>query len=130
VIFKGKQDQMQADLMAALRVAALRAITRREHPDGSRADINPHTADVSAYALSSMLTFDTRGEQVSESLSRAVSMIATGKQERFEARRNWLAWELDRLGHAEAGRMVSCLEYGAPPPPDGFPLGSDRTGRR
>ncbi len=130
MIFKARQDQVQADVMAALRVAALRAITRREHPDGARPDINPHTAGVSAYALASMLTFDTRGEQVSESLSRAVSMIATGNQERFEARRNWIAWELDRLGHEEAARAVRGLEYGAPPPPGGFPLATDRAGRR
>lgn len=105
-------------------MAALRAITLREHPDGPRDDINPHTAGVSAYALASMLTFGTRGEQVSESLSRAVSMIATGKAERFEARRNWLAWELDRLGHAEAARTLVGLKYGSPPPADGFPLSS------
>jgi hypothetical protein len=124
---RGRRDEAkaQADTMAALRVAALRAIARLDHPDGPRADINPHTPGVSAYALASMLTFDFRGDQVGEDLSRVVHMIAAGKPERREARRDWLAWELGRLGHDDAARAVAALDFagdGASPPPGGFPL--------
>jgi len=110
--------------MAALRAAALRAITRLDHPDGPRADINPHTASVSPYALASMLTSDLRGDPVSEGVSRVVHMIAAGQPQRREARRDWLAWELERLGHARAARAVASLDFetGAVPPPGGFPL--------
>jgi hypothetical protein len=85
--FSGKRDQakQQADTIAALRSTALRAISRLDHPDGPRADINPHTASLSSYVLASMLTFDFRGDPVSEDVSRVVHTIVAGKPERREA---------------------------------------------
>jgi hypothetical protein len=104
-------------------MAVLRAITRLNHPDGPRADIYSHTASVSPYALAPVLTSDLRGDPVSEGVSRAVHMIAAGKPQRREARRDWLAWELERLGHAEAAHAVASLDFetGAVPA-GGFPL--------
>lgn len=98
-----------AAAVADLRTAALRAICRKEHADGPLKDINPHTLDVTAYSLASMLTFDAHGERVTESLGRLVHMIWAGKPERIESRRRWAAWELDRLGHTAAARLLSDL---------------------
>lgn len=116
---------MQADTVAALRTAALRAVCRLEHPDGLRTDMNPHTPEVSAYALASMLTFDFRGDPVSEDVDRIVHMIVAGAPERRGARRDWLAWELDRLGHADAARRPAGLDFDsatAAAPAGKFPL--------
>ncbi|MCX5278032.1 hypothetical protein OG756_41590 (plasmid) [Streptomyces sp. NBC_01310] len=90
-----------------LRAAALRAIHLLEQPDGGRGneDMNPHTRDVSAYSLASMLTFGRTRDQ--DSTAHLVHMVFGGKPERIESRRRWVAWELDRLGYAEASRLLS-----------------------
>lgn len=75
---------------------------------------------------SSCLATDPRGERVPESLGRVIHMIFAGRAEYIEGRRRWLAWELDRLGHPEAARLVSDLsvaETGQYMGPGTIPLG-------
>ncbi|MFB8242678.1 hypothetical protein ACFC58_39715 [Kitasatospora purpeofusca] len=100
----------EAQVVADLREAALRAIYLREkaaQPDGARPDINPHTPDNTTYSLASMLTFDSRGSRQPGSLGRIVHTVFAGQPERIETRRRWLVWELVRLGHTEAARLLS-----------------------
>ncbi|MGY0466764.1 hypothetical protein ACW14Y_41890 (plasmid) [Kitasatospora sp. cg17-2] len=102
----------EAQVVADLREAALRAIYLREkaaQPDGARPDINPHTPDNTTYSLASMLTFDSGGSRQPGSLGRVVHMVFGGQPERVESRRRWLVWELERLGHPEAARLLSDL---------------------
>ncbi|MFH8642038.1 hypothetical protein [Streptomyces goshikiensis] len=104
--------QAEARVVADLREAALRAIYLREKADqagGEPADINPHTVDVTAYSLASMLTFGIDGDPQVESLGRVVHMVFAGKPERIESRRRWIVWELERLGHTAAARLLSDL---------------------
>ncbi|MEU6618614.1 hypothetical protein [Streptomyces parvus] len=94
-------------MIGDLRAAALRAIYLLEKPDGGRGeeDVNPHTKDVTAYSLASMLSFSRTREQ--DSTAYLVHMLFGGKAERIESRRRWVAWELDRCGYAEASRLLS-----------------------
>ncbi|HEY3690558.1 MAG TPA: hypothetical protein VGL46_09660 [Pseudonocardiaceae bacterium] len=95
------------DLVNQLREAALRAIWRLERPD-SPGDINPHTAGLTPYALASMLTFSRDGSSVaSGGLERVKQMIVAGKLEHRKVRRDWVAWELERLGHVDQARSVT-----------------------
>ncbi|MFE4264484.1 hypothetical protein [Streptomyces sp. NPDC056883] len=101
--------QAEARVVADLREAALRAIYLREKADqagGAPADINPHTVDVTAYSLASMLTFGIDGDPQVESLGRVVHMVFAGKPERIESRRRRIVWELERLGHTAAARLL------------------------
>ncbi|MFJ5645821.1 hypothetical protein [Streptomyces sp. NPDC093223] len=67
--------------------------------------MNPHTKDVTAYSLASMLTFARTREE--DCTGRLLHMLFGGKPERIESRRRWVAWELERLGYAEASRLLS-----------------------
>ncbi|MFB6668498.1 hypothetical protein [Streptomyces parvus] len=97
----------EREVIGDLRAAALRAIYLLEKPDGGRGeeDVNPHTKDVTAYSLASMLSFSLTREQ--DSTAYLVHMLFGGKVERIESRRRWVAWELDRCGYAEASRLLS-----------------------
>ncbi|MEU2380389.1 hypothetical protein [Streptomyces misionensis] len=101
------QRQAEGAVIDDLRHAALRAIHLLEQPDGGRGeeDMNPHTKDVTAYSLASMLSFASTREQ--DSTAHLLHMIFGGKPERVESRRRWVAWELNRLGYAEASRILS-----------------------
>jgi hypothetical protein len=106
------EGQSEAEVLALLRTAALRAITRKEHPEGPRQDINPHTETITTYALASMLTFDLRGDRASEDVSRLAHMIFAGGADRLEVRRDWAVWELERLGHPTAEFLHSIATHG------------------
>jgi hypothetical protein len=118
------QRQADATVIDDLRAAALRAIHLLEQPDGGRGteDMNPHTKDVTAYSLASMLTFAPTREQ--DGTGRLLHMLFGGKPERIESRRRWVAWELDRLGYAEASRLLSDMtqEESLPHMRRGLPL--------
>ncbi|MEU5091100.1 hypothetical protein [Streptomyces sp. NPDC021356] len=116
--------QAEGAVINDLRAAALRAIHLLEKPDGGRGeeDVNPHTKDVTAYSLASMLTFSRTREQ--DSTAHLVHMLFGGKPERIESRRRWVAWELDRCGYAEASRLLSDMtrEESLPYMQRGLPL--------
>ncbi|MYV63865.1 hypothetical protein GTW37_36695 [Streptomyces sp. SID4931] len=136
-IFRVGNDQnrqrvnSEAQVVASLREAALRAIYLREkadQPGGARPDINPHTENITSYSLASMLTFDLTGDGAAESLGRVIHMIFAGQPERIESRRRWVVWELDRLGHTAAARRLSDMTRDESPRYMGvgmLPLGSD-----
>lgn len=100
------------EALTLLRTAALRAITRKEHPEGPRQDINPHTEAITTYALASMLTFDLRGDQVREDIPRLAHMIFAGQPERLETRRDWAAWELERIGYPTTRLLFDIATHG------------------
>jgi hypothetical protein len=84
-----------------------------DHPDGPRQDANPHTADLSPYALASMLTFSQDGSpvEVVDPISRIAHMTYAGKPDRARARRDWAVWELKRMGaEAEARRLAELVD--------------------
>lgn len=97
-----------AELVHALREAALRAIWRLEQPNGP-GDVNPHTQRVTSYALASMLTFSADASPIvmGDGFERVKQMIFAGKPERQEPRRDWVVWELHRLGYEEQARSLA-----------------------
>ncbi|MCX4885977.1 hypothetical protein [Streptomyces sp. NBC_00847] len=109
-MFKRKNSNDR--LLADLHEAALRAIWRLEKPDGPE-DVNPHTASVTSYSLASMLTFSADGSPISmgDAIDRVAHMIYAGKPERRETRRDWLVWELERLGRPDdAARLARLVD--------------------
>ncbi|MDS0140611.1 MULTISPECIES: hypothetical protein [unclassified Amycolatopsis] len=103
-----------AELVNALREAGLRAIWRLEQKDGP-GDINPHTARMTSYALASMLTFSADGSpiRVGDGFERVKQMVFAGMPERRESRRDWVVWELDRLGYAAQARALADQPVGS-----------------
>jgi hypothetical protein len=74
-------------------------------------DINPHTVEVTPYALAGMLEFSSRGEpvDVGDVVERIAHMIYAGKPDRVQGRRDWIVWELNRLGAADWAQRIGYL---------------------
>jgi hypothetical protein len=97
-----------AELLASLREAALRAVWRLHQEDGPD-DVNPHTTEVTPYSLASMLTFSPDGSplHVGDVVGRIAHMIYAGRAENRDGRLAWTVWELKRLGHADAAAYLA-----------------------
>ncbi|MGP3951208.1 hypothetical protein [Streptomyces sp. 7N604] len=105
-----RRKNAKAALLASLREAALRAVWRL-HQENGPGDVNPHTTEVTAYSLASMLTFSADGSpvHVGDVIDRVAHMIYAGKAENRDSRLAWTVWELERLGYADAAAHLAEL---------------------
>ncbi|MFB7631925.1 helix-turn-helix transcriptional regulator [Streptomyces sp. NPDC056149] len=89
------------DAVPALQAAALRAVSALLGGDPA-ADANPHTGRLTARCLASAFSAVPLGAGAEE-LVRALSTVEAGLRAPC---RDWVVWELRRLGHVESARRL------------------------